>query len=205
MAFPPATAAIVAQAFRLMELNPVSSLADDSTEAQEAAEQYDIARRMVLEAADWSFASRYAVVPEIVGGAAAPATDPDLPHAYALPPDCLAVRQVLPTAGAGLGEIRWRRDAEGLRCDQELQIALRYTADIRDETTLPATVQTGLAMQLAVLLAPRWVTTRTKIADLQTGLQRSLQQALRADADQASLRPYVEGASLTPWAQEAIL
>ena len=62
MATPIATANIVRQAFRFMEVTPPSSLADTSDAASDANEQYPIALNMCLEQEDFSFARRFAAL-----------------------------------------------------------------------------------------------------------------------------------------------
>lgn len=176
---PIATSTIVAQAFRYMEKSPISSFGDDSDEARAAAEQYPTALRMVLEIGDWSFASVLREIPEKNLPASA-TPDPELPHVYAVPPEALILREV------EHGRARWRRDRDFLRVDQGGKVMLRYTADITDETRLPAQVKNVVALQLAVLLAPIYLTTQTKRSQLAEMLREAVVQALRGDAQTAS-------------------
>jgi hypothetical protein len=175
---PTAAASVPAQAFRLMELEPISAFADDTPQARDAAGQYPVALQMVLENTDWSFASRLASLPEL----AAVALDPDLPHSYALPGDCVALREVMEPG------VRWRLDADGLRADVAGPLRVRYTARVTDEVRMPATVRTLLALQLAALLAPRWMPNRAKIEGLEVRLDRALTEARRSDARTAGTR-----------------
>lgn len=179
---PIATSTIVSQAFRLMEKSPISSFADDSEEAAAAAEQYEVAMGMCLEACDWSFASVYAALPEAsVPGAAA---DPDLGYAYQMPADCVVLQEV-----GAIGTV-WRRDRDLIRADQAGPLPVRYTGKITDESRLPAIFRTAVAYQLAALLAPRWVNTRTKIADLQSAAEQYLKKSMARDRNQASAMRY---------------
>lgn len=176
---PIATSTVVTQAFRFMEKAPISSFGDDSDEARAAAEQYPNALRMVLEIADWSFASVLRSLPEMDLPAGA-ASDPELPHVYALPAEALILREV------EYGRARWRLDRDFLRVDRGGTIILRYTADIADETRLPAQVRTVVSLQLAVLLSPIYLATQTKRSQLAEMLREAVVQALRSDAQTAS-------------------
>lgn len=193
---PIATSTIAQQAFRLMELSPPSSYDDGSEKALAAAEQYPVALRMVLERADWSFASTWAELPaaSLPEGVAA---DPGMPHFYALPGDIVLLREV------GTGCTRWRRDRAGLRADTKAPLPVRYTGMIEAETLLPALVQTATALQLAVLLGPRWLVTQSKMDTLRRDLQIAVQGALRADAAQASPGRYDGLGDQPDWVDEA--
>lgn len=177
---PRATAAIASQAFRAMEMAPFSSFADDTPQAQDAAEQYLIARRMCLEACDWSFASTVADLPLKIDGVG----DRDLPFVYALPGNCVRLIHPVDTY------VRWRVDGRLLRADAKGPLTVRYTADVEDETILPAVFQTAVALRLAALLSPRWVGSDTKTRALEDGAELHLKNAMRQDARSASAQRY---------------
>lgn len=179
MSQPFAASSIPAQAFRFLEQAPISSFADGSPEAAAAAAVYPEALRMVLEVAEWSFASRIVQLTEasLLDGDQA---DDDLPYVYLLPDDCVALRHVY-----GL-QVSWRRDMTYLRCSQPGGLRIRYTALIQNEARLPATVRTAIAAQMAVLLAGTYLTTRTKQADLRDVLTNAMGAALRQDGRMAS-------------------
>lgn len=184
MPSPIATSTIASQAFRFMELSPISSFADDSAQARAAAEQYDVALGMCLEACDWSFASVRADLPELAalpGGAAA---DADFPFSYALPGDCVVLREVVDPLA------RWRRDRDLLRADTSGPLTVRYTGQTPNEAGLPATFRTAVSYQLAALLAPLWMGTASKLATLEQSAAGMLRQAMRMDARQASPARY---------------
>lgn len=186
-----AIATIGAAAFQAMELAPFSSFADDTPQAQDAASAYPIARRMCIEACDWSFASAVVNLPEIVV-ANAP-VDPSLPYAFALPGDCVIFRHTLDL------DVRWRLDGRILRADWPGPLPVRYTRDIDNENSMPATFQTALALRLAAMLSPRWVGADSKTASLEQRAEVALKQAMRQDARSASLERY-DG---EPWGIES--
>ncbi|WP_226783191.1 hypothetical protein [Oceaniglobus trochenteri] len=180
---PIAASSIAAQAFRFMEMGPISSFQDDSEQAQDALQQYPVALRSCLEACDWSFASTYRQLSE-AALEAPQIVDPALPFAFLVPADCVRLREVQPVT------VRWRIDGLTLRADVAGPLTVRYTARIENEAQLPATFQTAVSYRLATLLAPRWMATRTKIADLATAGQQTLQDAERIDARSASSARY---------------
>jgi hypothetical protein len=197
MPTPTATSGIVSQAFRLMEMSPPSSFADDSAEATAAAEQYPVALNICLEANDWSFASVLALLPEIDDLPDGVAADADLPHTFAIPADCLILHQV--------GDIntRWRRDREMLRADDPGPLTVRYTATITNETALPATFKTAVAYQLAALLGARFVGTAAMQQTLFQSATATLRQAMARDRGQASQSRWDGGPMQGDWATEA--
>lgn len=177
-----ATSNIVAQAFRYMEMSPISSLGEDSEEAQAAAEQYPNAIAMLLEHADWSFASVQRDLSRLAELPGSVSSDPDLPYLFFLPAECLALRQV----GAPRDMVRWRLEKQYLRADEAGPLRVRFTARITDEEKLPALFRNCVSLQLASLLAPRWVHSHTKTQGLEERLQHAVVAALHADARMAS-------------------
>lgn len=197
--FPFATSTIVAQAFSLVELSAPSSFADDSDQARDAALHWPTALDLCLEAGDWSFASRMVALPE----AALPPgviTDPDLPHAFRLPGDCVVFREIKRRG------VRHRLDEDFLRADTPAPLPIRYTRRVTDEAAMPAGYRAQLALQLAVLLAPRWLGPDAKRERLVAQLDDLRARAARTDARTAS--PEVYSDDLTgfggDWVSEAL-
>lgn len=176
-----ATSTIIAQAFRIMEMAPISSFGDDTPMARDAAEQYPVARRMCLSSNDWSFASTIADLPE---RADITPVDHDLPFSFTIPSDC--VRLIGPVDKP----VSWRRDRDAIRADAPGPLRVRYTSDVEIEDQLPATFQTAVAYQLAVLLAPRWVGAQARIAGIEDKAVIALRAAMKEDARSASLERY---------------
>jgi len=193
---PIATSGIVQRAFSAIELQPPSSFADDSDQARDAAAAYASALRIALEFADWRFASVLAELPE-AEPAAGVVADPDLGHAYVIPSDMVALREVFDPAA------RWRLDRDFLRASVAGPLRVRYTAMIDREGHLPATFAEAVALQLALQLAPRWLTTMAKHDRLRGDADRALKAAARQDARQASA-VRMDGRPRQPdWATEA--
>lgn len=189
---------IAAQAFREMELSPISSFADDTPQAQAANDQYPIALNMCLEAADWGFASVTVSLPQNATGPQY--TDPDLPYAFQVPSDCLVVREF------GDRWSKWRLEKGGLiRSADAGPVRLRYTATVATETKMPATFQTAVAYQLAILLAPTWLGTVTKRQLMDQHFQKAMAAAMNFHAEEASQAPWYGDELPEDWVADARL
>lgn len=194
---PIATSTIAAQAFLLMELGPISSFADDTPQAQDAARQYPAARRICLEACDWSFASVIADLPEATLPAGTPPSA-NFPHLFRLPPDCLNVREVTTPW------IDWRLDDDFLRANCAGPLSLRYTSDLTNELRFPATFGQAVTYRLAAMLAPRWVGAANRLKDLEDGAEEYLKKAMRTGARHASAARYDGEPHHCDWVNEAL-
>ena len=188
------TSTVVLQAFRAMELPGPSSLSEDSQEGRAAAEHYDTALDLCLEAADWSFASEVVALAQLATPAGA--RDPRLPFSFALPMQALVLREIV------TAETRHRVDGRVVRCDRSGPILARVTTRLRDETAMPATFRTAVALQLAGLLAPQFVEVQSKVALLLDRQQEALARAARTDARTASPAGFM-GELASDWATEA--
>lgn len=177
-----ATSTIVSEAFRLMELSAFSSFGDDSDQARAASEQYQPALKSCLEQQDWSFARELVSLKEVTLEDD-DVVDEDLPNAYVTPADFVKLRFV--EKG-----VNWRLDREFLRADKADGLIIRYTFLVTNETKLPALFQEAASYKLAVLLAPEWVGSRTKRADLLLESKRVLASAVENDLHTASLARY---------------
>jgi hypothetical protein len=177
--YPQAAAAIVDQAFILMERSPPSSFGDDSPEALDAARHYPEVLQSLLESTDWSFAARRIELSQVQPPSSV-FVDPATPHFYQLPGDVVLLREV------GTRRTVWRREAEYLRASDPGPLPIRYTGRITNEQAVPASFRKALATELALRLAPRWLGTASKIENLYAMARADLQAAQRADRAQAS-------------------
>lgn len=189
---------VLRQAFMFMEVTAPASFSDDSPKANDASDAYDAALDSALELYDWSFARRVASLakynpkpPDIA--------DPDLPYTVQLPDDCLALRKVYVTSC-----VRWRQDQRMIRLDNEPPVTVRYTFRNTREKYLPRAFQTAIAGQLALLLAPKYVTTRAKQERLQTAVADAISAAKTNDAHTASTTRIDGRPNSGDWATEAI-
>jgi len=180
MPTPIAQSGIAAQAFRLLEMQPISSLDDDSEQAISAAEQYPEALRICLEHGEWSFARVAAQLARVDE----PAGDPELGFSFQRPSDFVKMLDVWPCG------VRWRLDADRLRADAAGPLHVRYTRMISDETLLGANFRTAVAARLASLLALRWTTSNNRAQALLEMSAEYLARAARADRNAASQGRY---------------
>lgn len=183
MTTPIATSRIVQQAFTELNLRPVSSYADDTPQAIEAAETYTEALDMVLEAYDWSFARRLVKLAQVTADADQ-AADADLPYTFSLPAATRTLKAVYP-ANRPDDRMAWRREGQQVRA-AEADVQALITVNITREDELQATFRHVCALQLASLMAPRYAPTRAKSADLADKLREALYLAKQADKLSAS-------------------
>lgn len=193
--FVPANSAIVAQAFRHIGRSAISSLGDDSEEAEAAREQYSRAMRFCLEKCDWSFASTRRI---LTTAAADPYPDPDLPFLFTIPGDVVKIREIE-------GCTNWRIDRDGLRADIAAPLHARYTGEIEDETKTSTAFQDAVSLRLALLLAPYWSVTEGRIQAIEGQLRDTLKEAMREDSRSASEGRYDDQPEQGDWATEARL
>lgn len=200
MATPIAASTIAAEAFRMMELSPISSFADDSQQAAAAAEQYPHALDMCLQSYDWSFVRRTAQLALVSDLPTEWITDPDLPYLYALPGDCVQLLLVVDQ------DIDWRREENYIRADVETGLVIRYSRRITNEKLLPSTFQTFVAAQLATLLAPGpgFVRRTEKVDRIEAKLAPLKQAAIDNDSYSASASRLDDLPQSTDWVLEAL-
>lgn len=195
------TSAIIGQALRFMHLSPVARHDPTSELLPALREAFNDAIDEILSAADWSFASVLAHLPQAFPAITA---DTDLPTLCRLPGDLVQLREVRP-----LGT-RWRIDGSTLRCSAEAPVTIRYTARITREDALPATFQTAVALQIALLLGARWAGGAVQPDDLAMLAAKTLKQAMRDDTRHASpvraipLPDLGYGSGDIDWASEAV-
>lgn len=193
--FVPANSAIVAQAFRHIGRAAISSLGDDSQEAEAAREQYPRAVKYCLEKCDWSFASTRRM---LTTAAVDPFPDPDLPWLFTIPGDVVTIREVAQGT-------KWRIDRDGLRADVPAPLYVRYTGEVQDETKTTTAFQDAVALRLALLLAPYWSVTEGRIQAIESQLRDTLKDAAREDSRSASEGRYDDQSDQGDWAAEARL
>lgn len=188
-----AVSGIAAQAFRLLEMQPISSFGDESEQAISATDQYPVALGICLERSDWSFASQPAQLPPVIEASG----DPDLPYVFQRPSNLVRIQTVQPD------DVVWRLDNDRLRADAPGPLWIRYTARITDETRLPKLFTTAVAYRLASLLAPRWTTSINRASALLDASDKYLEEAARADRRSASARRYDGADRQSDWASVA--
>ena len=198
MALTSSTSSIVAQAFTYLQMGRPTSFDDDDAQAIDANRAYPEAIRICLEACDWSFASAVVHPPlmsELPPGMIA---DDDLPFAFTVPGDCITLQEV------GDAFTQWRLDRKVLRADQDAPLRLRYTQMLDSEQFMPATFRDAVALRMACLLAARWLTTESKIQDLEARADQTLKEAMRRDGRTASAARADDLSAASDWVSEAL-
>lgn len=133
---------------------------------------YHPARREVLCATRWSFATR-----KITLTSAEPAADEEHAVAHTLPPDCLRVLQV--------NHPQWTLRGRCIYCPVT-DIRLLYTADVEDCALFDPLFAEALAVRLACKLCIPLINSTTALQALREEYRRvSLPQAAHANAVQA--------------------
>lgn len=196
--YPIATSGIAAQAMEYLELRPVSSTADDSDDARALKRALPVARRMCLEAGDFTVASRMAQVFEEAGSDAD--LHPDFQYGYGLPSDLVVLRDVF----SDDQPISYTRQGKHLLTECAGRVVIRYTRDEENELILPPFLQQAVALQTAILMADLRSTSASKKEMLARRLQDAMRQARRADRAGASPDRYDEWAGQGDWVTEAI-
>jgi hypothetical protein len=180
-----------------LELTPPASFEDGSTLALDLAVAFPVARDRCLESCDWSFATEFALLPQLTSLPDTYAADPDLPFVYAYPSDARSLSEV-----GRLGD-RWRRDAIGIRSDAPPPLRVRYAASSPNETKWPAEFRAAVAFAMASLLAPKYLAAANKQDALERRAAQALKQAMRNHANDASAERYDGLADQGDWVSEA--
>lgn len=179
MTVSPAVSTILTEVCLMIERTAPASFDEDSDLARDLKNMYPDALRRTLARADWPFASKLAYLPEMVAPEGT-AVDPDLPYLYAMPGDCVTLREV------GASDTKWRRDAEGIRSDDSLSLRIRYTQDKPDEANFPAEFRAAVAAVLAATVAPTYAQSQAKIDRLDSLAEQRIKHAARSLARDAS-------------------
>ncbi|WP_029896596.1 hypothetical protein [Desulfohalovibrio reitneri] len=157
-------------------VGPVGSLEESSRAARLCRLHYHTARREVLEAHHWSFATARAVLARLD-------TAPrfGFARAYALPSDCLAARRLEPEAPFEPTSLGLETDASPAR--------LVYTLDVTDPARFPALFRRALAAYLASLLASPLTHSAELEAQARGRYEALLEAARESDAAEGLHRP----------------
>lgn len=193
----PEIANIANMACLALKVAAPSSIEDDSDLAQDLRLNFPDARDRCLEAADWSFATSYRSLALLTEFPTEYLADPDLPYTYAFPSGARKILQV------GDGLCKWRRDADGIRAELPPPLAVRVTVTSPQETLWPAEFRNAVAMTLAAMLAPKWMSAASDIDALERRAERSMKQAMRNHGPDASLMRYDGQPDEGDWLSEA--
>jgi hypothetical protein len=153
----------------------IAALTDTDHVSETCNFWYATKRDQVLEAADWPFARRTAVLALVTGEPAD--HDTTWQFAYDYPNDCLKARFLVtdPSGGTRVPYEIGGDDTGKIIYTNEAEAYLVYTARVTDPTFYPATFAGALAFALAEALAPALA----ESAELATRAGQKLAQSIR--------------------------
>lgn len=183
----------------LGDVADVSSMSENSVQAQLCTRFYPIARDGLLEMHTWGFSTRRVVLAQLAN------TWPQWRYAYACPNDAVNLLGVLPPesrddyANPRDGHVETRPFANELN-DSGVQViltdqpnaTLRYTALVTDTTQFSPLFVTTLAWHLASMLAGPLLKGDVGAKQAQlcaAAMQQYLSKAIESDANQRRIKP----------------
>ena len=125
----------------------ITSLVDETLEAEQCGRYYDIARKFCLEGRDWTFAARtQRLAPEAVP------LSSEFSNSFVLPVDCLVVRVVAYDPELKRGAVYQKNENRILANSSVLYV--KFTQDVTNTTRFSPSFTTAVAHKLAEFLAP---------------------------------------------------
>lgn len=176
--------AICNQAIGWVGGNLIISLDQEQTEAQLAKANYALLRNALLEAADWTFAMRRFVPPQLAIGPAW-----GYPYNFQLPSDVLRVCYVGQSARPEEGDpvASWVREGHTILAEQS-QIFVRAVVEIADPNLFSPLFTQALAARLAMDLAIPIANSRSLQSDMANLFASKMAEAVAQDAKQGRAR-----------------
>lgn len=129
--------------------NLITSLDDETIEAQLCSANYDLSRDSVLEAMAWTFATkRYYLTPEV------DAPQWGYPHQFTIPAEVITVLEVTqnPSVPNGANDLDWRREGHYIVCDST-EIYIKAIYRVVDPIRFPPNFIQALAARIATEIA----------------------------------------------------
>jgi hypothetical protein len=183
--------AVCNRAFAAIEHRGFEDFADGSQEGQDAALHWDAARRFVLTAAPWSFATAFGRADGAIDAPAPAAT----PFVVVLAPDCLFFRGVdlsCPHRAVPFGD-------RLLRTDVAPPFTYEYTADVTDLFALSPGCVEALVFYLAHLLAPAYTRAQGRARQMLDRYQLAVAEAAAIDARQGPAADHRPASAARGW------
>lgn len=167
------------QALGWIGANQITSIDDDSTEAVLCKANYEPIRDSVLEAHNWTFATVWAQLTEVV--------DPPYsvyPHSFQIPTDSLTVL----FCGIDYDHpANWRREGQHIVTDEE-NCTIQYIYRVVDEAQFPPLFTQAFAARLAADLAIPITNSRSMQTDMYNLYMAKLKEAASRDNQQGRSR-----------------
>lgn len=138
---------------------------------------YDAAWTHVLEAIDWNFARRWAVLEQVSGVTGPPA----MPYTFPVPPEVVRIRLVEDPVA-----VRWQIAGRHLHADDEGPLTVRHTALAANPGEWPESFAACVVAYLGGLIAPRFSRSQNRAAILFERFADLLDSAAHAEAREGS-------------------
>lgn len=179
------------RAFAAIEHRGFEDFADGTQEGQDAALHWDAARRFVLAAAPWNFATAFGRADGAIDAPAPAAT----PFVVALAPDCLFFRRIDIEADHRAAPFGDRL----LRTDVEPPFVYEYTADVADPFAFAPGFAEALIFYVAHLLAPVYSRAQGRARQMFERYQYALADAAATDARQGPAGDHRPASAARGW------
>lgn len=141
------TITICNMAIGLVGGSSITSLVDETVEAEQCGLYYDIARKFCLESRDWTFAAETRQL-----AADVTPISTEYSYSFALPADCLVVRVVASDAQLRV-PVEYQRQSNRLIADSATMY-IRYTKDVTITARFSPGFATAVAHKLAEFISP---------------------------------------------------
>lgn len=169
---------------------------EGSAQAEHCQKWYPIARNALLAMHDWSFATTRALLAELAN------TQPQWPHAYARPTDCLKVLSILPSGGTGACSQAFITETDALGnqiiLTEQPDAVARYTRLVTDTSKFSPLFTDTLGWYLSTYLAGPVVKGDSAVKVARSNMEVALQLLASAKlADAAQQHQPLEHA--VPW------
>jgi len=177
----PTQVSICNQAINLVGGNRIVNIGDTSKEAVICKDMYDDLRDLVLEDADWVFATqRYLLTPE----AASPTWG--YMYQFTIPPEVVRVINASDNIDRlnGDSDLDWRREGNLILCDVGTNLYMKGVKKITDESRFSAGFTQTFAYKIASNLAIPIAGSRTLHDDMIREYEKHLNSATANDGRQ---------------------
>ena len=186
---------IANQALGWLGANLITSIDDDSVEANLVKANWDPLRRAVLEAREWTFAVDRRILTPLVNEPPFGAS-----NAFLIPSDALRILTVRNDAreDTSFNGLHWVREGDRILCDSD-KIHVRYLKDVEDVLLFSPAFAQALAARLAWDLA----VPLTESGNKEQTMARKYEYALREAAATDGMQGRTRKLRAKPWGRGA--
>jgi len=168
------------QALSFLGADPIISLDDDSTEAKLINANYDSLRLALLEAVNWTFATKWKKLAKL-------ATPPEGQYENAFPLPSTLLRVIFVGVDFRHQIRQWRREEQNIVTD-DAECTIQYVDDVTDPNKFSALFVQAFAQRLAADLAIALTNSRSLQETHFQLYERKMTEARRSDQLQGKAR-----------------